>query len=109
MDDTITKCADLLGFLDGGAPPVFEDYGAEALLAGTVTADRGPHCAVTYDAPDLGAYDLATPQGRVAWKGSAPEGVRRTVPEDGEAWLDSVLDTVAEAVSGWLEAQGVEL
>lgn len=109
MNDTITKCADLLGFLDGGAPPVFEDYGAEALHAGTVTADHGPHGAVTYNAPDLGTYDLTTPQGRGAWKRNAPEGVRRTVPEDGDPWLDSVLDTVAEAVSAWLEAQRTEL
>ena len=51
MTETIKACADLLGFLDGGTPPVFEDYGADALHAGTVTADQGPHgpVMVTYN------------------------------------------------------------
>ena len=74
MTETIKECADLLGFLDGSTPPVFEDYGADALRAGTVTADQGPHNPVTYEAPDAGTYDLTTPQGRAAWKDNAPEG-----------------------------------
>ena len=108
MTETIKECADLLGFLDGSTPPVFEDYGADALRAGTVTADQGPHNPVTYEAPDAGTYDLTTPQGRAAWKDNAPEGVRRTVPEDGGPWLDSVLDTVSEAVSTWLDSRGID-
>lgn len=107
MDDT-KQCADLLGFLDGGTPPVFEDYGAEALLAGTVTAEDGPNGPVTYEAPDAGIYNLTTRQGRTAWKAHAPEGVRRTIPEDGGPWLDSVLDTVTEAVSAWLRDRGID-
>lgn len=107
MNDS-RQCADLLGFLDGGQPPVFEDYGAEALLAGTVTADGGPNGPVTYVAQDAGTYDLSTTQGRAAWKANAPGGVRRTVPEDGGPWLDSVLDTVSEAVSAWLGDMGVD-
>lgn len=31
----------LLDFLGGGTPPVFEEYGAEALRAGTVRAAAG--------------------------------------------------------------------
>ena len=108
MDSNVSQIADLLGFLGGGQPPVFEDYGAEALLAGTATADGRPNGPVNYVAPDAGTYDLSTTRGRAAWKANAPEGVRRTVPEDGGPWLDSVLDTVSEAVSAWLGDRGVD-
>lgn len=104
---TGTRAEALLGFLDGGEPPVFEDWGAEALLAGTARATGGPLDPVAYDAPDAGVYDLTTARGRAAWRDAAPEGVRRAVPEDGEAWLDAVLGGVSEAVWAWMGAEGL--
>lgn len=104
---TETRAEALLGFLDGGEPPVFEDWGTEALLSGTARATGGPLDPVEYDAPDAGVYDLTTAQGRAAWRDAAPEGVRRTVPEDGEAWLDAVLGSVSEAVWAWMGAEGL--
>ena len=105
--DSMTQSSALLGFLDGGIPPVFEEFGAEALRAGTALATGGPDGPVEYDTPDAGVYDLTTAQGRSAWRDAAPEGVRRIVPEDGEAWRDAVIGEVSEAVWAWMEAEGL--
>lgn len=59
---------------------------------------------------DARAYNLDTPEGRRAWKGAAPEGVTRTIAEDGEAWLDLVVGTVGEGVGRWLyECSGLDV
>ena len=100
---------DLLDFLGGGTPPVFEEYGSEALRAGTVRAVGGKHDGVSYSSPDAGVYDLSTPQGRAAWKANAPEDVSRIVLEDGDAWLQQIADTVQNCVSEWVERQGIDL
>lgn len=110
FDTEDTKAATgLLDFLGGGTPPVFEEYGTEALRAGTVRAAGGGLDGVSYVSPDTGVYDLSTPQGRRAWKESAPKGVSRTVLEDGDAWIQRVLDTVGEYVSDWAIAQGIDI
>lgn len=84
-----------------------EEYGREALEAGTVayTGDGAP----VYEPGDSGVYDLTTESGRRAWKASAPEGVTRTVIEDGEPWLDSVVGLFSEQLADWMDARGVAL
>lgn len=110
FDNEATEAATgLLGFLGGGIPPVFEEYGAEALRAGTVRTTGGEHDGVSYTSPDAGVYDLSTPQGRAAWKANAPEGVSRIVLEDGDAWLQRIADTVQNCVSEWMERRGIDL
>lgn len=106
-DKTATTA--LLGFLEGGIPPVFEEYGAEALDSGTARRAGGASCCASYEAPDFGVFDLSTPQGRSAWKANAPVGVSRIALEDGDAWLQRLLDTVQEGVSMWMEEEGMEL
>lgn len=75
----------LLSFLCGGIPPTFEQRG------GNASADDG------------GVYDLSTPQGREAWKANAPEGAVRTVVEDGEEWVEAVIEEVRAVVEAWAE------
>lgn len=105
----IEPVAGILDFLGGGIPPVFEEYGAEALRAGTVRAAGGGLDGVTYASPDAGVYNLSTPQGRRAWKVSAPTGVSRIVLEDGGPWVQCVLDTVGEYVSDWAIERGADI
>lgn len=88
---------------------MFEEYGAEALGAGTVRAAGGELDGVSYVSSDAGVYDLSTPQGRRAWKASAAKGVIRIVLEDGDAWLMALVGHVEEAVAGWMEGRGVQL
>ena len=84
-----------------------EEYGREALEAGTVAyAGDG---AIVYEPGDLGVYDLTTESGRRAWKANAPEGVTRTIVEDGEPWLDSVVGLFSEQLADWMDARGVAL
>lgn len=84
-----------------------EEYGGEALEAGTVAyAGDG---AVVYEPGDSGAYDLTTESGRRAWKANAPEGVTRTIVGDGEPWLDSVVGLFSEQLADWMDARGVAL
>lgn len=110
FDNEATEAATgLLGFLGGGIPPVFEEYGTEALRAGTVRTTGGEHDGVSYTSPDAGVYDLSTPQGRAAWKANAPEGVSRIVLEDGDAWLQRIADTVQNCASEWMERRGIDL
>lgn len=101
--------AGILAFLEGGTPPVFEEYGAEALLTGVAHRTGGALHCTTYEAQDSGVFDLSTPQGRAAWKANAPAGVSRFTLEDGDAWLQRLLDTVQEGVSMWMEGKGIEL
>lgn len=84
-----------------------EEYGREALEAGTVTytGDGAP----VYEPGDSGVYDLSTESGRRAWKANAPEGVTRTIIEDGEPWLDSVVGMFSEQLADWMEGQGATL
>jgi hypothetical protein len=100
-----TATTKLLGFLEGGIPPVFEEYGAEALDTGTAQRAGGASRCASYE----GVFDLSTPQGRAAWKANAPAGVSRIALEDGDAWLQRLLDTVQEGVSMWMEGEGIEL
>ncbi|WP_455136472.1 hypothetical protein [Thermophilibacter sp.] len=97
----------ILAFLDGGAPPVFEEYGTDALEAGTLRCDEGREGPVSYDAPDAGTFDLTTPQGRKAWACNAPKGVERTIPEDGEAWANAVADGARAEALAWLADWGI--
>lgn len=84
-----------------------EEYGREALEAGTVAyAGDG---ALVYEPGDSGVYDLTTESGRRAWKANAPEGVTRTVIEDGEPWFDSVVGMFSERLADWMEGRGVTL
>ncbi len=84
-----------------------EEYGREALEAGSVSyAGDG---AVVYEPRDSGVYDLTTESGRRAWKANAPEGVTRTIIEDGEPWLDSVVGMFSEQLADWMDARGVAL
>lgn len=81
-----------------------EEYGREALEAGTVAyAEDG---AVAYEPGDSGVYDLTTESGRRAWKANAPEGVTWTIIEDGEPWLDSVVGMFSERLADWMEGRG---
>lgn len=84
-----------------------EEYGREALEAGTVAyaGDGAP----VYEPGDSGVYDLMTEGGRRAWKANAPEGVTRTIVEDGEPWLDSVVGLFSEQLADWMDARGVAL
>ena len=84
-----------------------EEYGREALEAGTVAyAGDG---ALVYEPGDSGVYDLTTESGRRAWKANAPEGVTRTVIEDGEPWFDSVVGMFSERLADWMEGRGATL
>ena len=84
-----------------------EEYGREALEAGTVAyAGDG---AVVYEPGDSGVYDLTTESGRRAWKANAPEGVTRTIIEDGEPWFDSVVSMFSEQLADWMERRGATL
>ncbi len=47
--------------------------------------------------------------GRRAWKANAPEGVTRTIIEDGEPWLDSVVGMFSERLADWMEGRGATL
>lgn len=84
-----------------------EECGREALEAGTVTytEDGSP----VYEPGDSGVYDLTTGSGRRAWKANAPEGVTRTVIEDGEPWFDSVVGMFSERLADWMEGRGATL
>ena len=79
-----------------------EEYGREALEAGTVAyAGDG---ALVYEPGDSGVYDLTTESGRRAWKANAPEGVTRTEP-----WFDSVVGMFSERLADWMEGRGATL
>ena len=47
--------------------------------------------------------------GRRAWKANAPEGVTRTIIEDGEPWLDSVVGMFSEQLADWMDTRGATL
>lgn len=84
-----------------------EEYGREALEARTVSYAEGG--AVVYEPGDSGVYGLTTESGRRAWKANAPEGVTRTIIEDGEPWLDSVVGMFSERLADWMEGRGATL
>lgn len=86
-------------------PTTIEEYGKEALDAGSLTC--APDGSLEYDPGDAGIYDTSTPEGRRAWKANAPEGVARIVMEDGEPWLDAVVDSFRECLTAWAEGRGV--
>ena len=84
-----------------------EEYGREALEAGTVVyAGDG---ALVYEPGDSGVYDLTTESGRRAWKANAHAGVMRTIIEDGEPWFDSVVGMFSERLADWMEGRGATI
>ncbi len=89
------------------ASSVVEEYGMEALEAGSLT--YAPDGSLEYDPGDSGVYDTSTPEGRRAWRDNAPEGVTRIVMEDGGPWFDAVMESFASRLEAYMEARGVTL
>ena len=89
------------------ASSTVEEYGKEALGAGSVT--YSPDGSPEYDPGDSGVYDTSTPEGRRAWRDNAPEGVTRIVMEDGEPWFDAVMESFASRLEAYMEARGATL
>lgn len=84
-----------------------KEYGREAFEARTVSYTEDG--AVVYEPRGSGVYDLTTESGRRAWKANAPEGMTRTIIEDGEPWLDSVVGMFSERLADWMEGRGATL
>ena len=106
VTDKMTSAVNQMTFAVNAALTV-EEYGREALEAGTV-AYVGDGVLV-YEPGDSGVYDLTTESGRRAWKANSPEGVMSTIIEDGEPWFGSVVGMFSERLAYLMEGRGATL